>query len=145
MPEGLERCPFEKPIMSAQCGCTLAVRTLVAERVNIDCRSAAACTRCRELRELFRAKARFALKVTGTDARLPFGKELRAMLGGLQGLAALLAAPGAESTTRAGDIAALVRAAEARYGGLDRLPFERIVRAITAHPGRRRGPPPARS
>jgi hypothetical protein len=144
MPEGLERCPFEKPIMSAQCGCTLAVRSLLAERVSIDCRSAAACARCRQLRELFRAKARFALKVTESGARLPFGKELRAMLGGLQGLAALLAAPGAESAARAEDIDALVRAAEARYGGLDRLPFETIVRAIGAHPGRRRGAPGTR-
>jgi len=90
------------------------------------------------LRDLLRDKARFVLKVTDTRGKMPFGKELRVMLGGLAGLVEVLGMPDGIR-----DIDALVRMAQERYGSFDRLPFERVVRHIAATPPRRPRPSPA--
>ena len=132
----LPRCAFEKPILSAQCRCPLAARSAIGETLRVRCQSEAASGRCFVLRNLLRDKARFALKVTDTRGKMPFGKELRVMLGGLAGLAEVL---GVEDGSR--DIDALVRTAQRQYGDLAQLPFEKLVRQIAAtQPRRRRGP-----
>lgn len=131
----LPRCAFEKPILSAQCHCPLAARAALGEALRVRCQSETASRRCFVLRNLLRDKARFALKVTDTRGKMPFGKELRVMLGGLAGLAEVL-----EVSDGTRDIDALVRLAQERYGELSRLPFERVVRHIAAtRPRRSRG------
>jgi len=131
----LPRCAFEKPILSAQCRCPLAARSALGEALRVRCQSEAASSRCFALRNLLRDKARFALKVTDTRGKMPFGKELRVMLGGLAGLAEVLEVPDAGQ-----DIDALVRLAQARFGSLEQLPFDQVVRQIAAtRPRGRRG------
>lgn len=129
----LPRCAFEKPILSAQCHCPLATRTALGEALRVRCQSESASNRCFVLRNLLRDKARFALKVTDTRGKMPFGKELRVMIGGLAGLAAVLEVPDGSR-----DIDALIRLAQERFGSLEALPFERVVRQIAATPPRRR-------
>jgi hypothetical protein len=136
------RCPFEKAILSAQCACELATRFSVAEQMGVNCRSGIARNNCTTLLALMRNRARFALKVTDTSESLPFGKEMKVMIGGLIGLQALLALePGAG---RVDNIHALVREAQEKYGSLEALPYQEIVKSVTAYQAKRRGHAPPR-
>lgn len=138
---GHARCPFEKAILSAQCACELSDRFSVAEQMGVNCRSDIARTNCTTLLALMRERARFALKVTDTSANLPFGKEMKVMVGGLIGLQGqLLTGPGPGQVD---NIHALVQQAQARYGSLEALPYQELVKAITVFQPRRRaqGPP----
>lgn len=133
------RCPFEKAILSTRCGCELALRTAIGERVGVHCRSDIARNNCSMLQQLLRQKSRFALKVTDTAERMPFGKEMKVMLGGLEGLAQALNETGVIAPGE--NIHALVAQAQQHFGGLTSLPYDRIIRSITACQVRRRGPP----
>lgn len=136
------RCPFEKIILSAQCDCELATRFSIAEQMGVQCRSDIARNNCVTLLGLMRERARFALKVTDTAEHLPFGKELRVMVGGLLGVQRLLES--AAVSERVDNIHALVQQAQARYGSLSALPYHEIVKSITAYQSRRRGHRPER-
>lgn len=134
------RCPYEKAILSAQCACELATRFSVAEQMGVNCRSGIARNNCITLLALMRNRARFALKVTDTSESLPFGKEMKVMIGGLVGLQGLLAPE--PDAGRVGNIHALVREAQEKYGSLGALPYQEIVKSITAYQTRRRGHAP---
>jgi hypothetical protein len=134
------RCPFEKAILSAECACELATRFSVAEQMGVNCRSGIARNNCITLLALMRNRARFALKVTDTSESLPFGKEMKVMIGGLIGLQGLLT-PGPDAV-RVGNIHALVREAQEKYRSLEALPYQEIVKSITAFRGKRRGHAP---
>ena len=137
------RCPFEKAILSAQCDCELASRYSVAEQIGVECRSDLARNNCAILLGIMRERARFALKVTDTSELLPFGKEMKVMIGGLIGLQRLLAAE-AGAAARVTNIHALVQQAQQVYGSLGTLPYQEIVKSIAAFQGKRRGQAPAR-
>ncbi|MEW6330133.1 MAG: hypothetical protein AB1560_01600 [Pseudomonadota bacterium] len=137
------RCPFEKAILSAQCACELATRFSVAEQMGVNCRSGIARNNCTTLLALMRERARFALRVTDTSESLPFGKEMKVMIGGLLGLQGLLA-PEADAAG-VGNIHALVRQAQEQFGALQALPYQEIVKSINAYQARRRGHVPPRS
>ena len=131
------RCPFEKAILSAQCACELASRFSVAEQMGVNCRNTIARNNCITLLALMRERARFALKVTDTSDSLPFGKEMKVMIGGLIGLQGLLTTE--HGANRVSNIHALVREAQEKYGSLESLPYQEVVRSITAFQARRRG------
>lgn len=137
------RCPFEKAILSAQCACEMATQFSVAERIGVECRSELARNNCAVLLGVLRERARFALKVTDTSELLPFGKEMKVMIGGLIGLQRLLAAE-AGAAARVTNIHALVQQAQQVYGSLGTLPYQEIVKSIAAFQGKRRGQAPAR-
>lgn len=136
------RCPFEKAILGARCACELATRFSVAEQMGVNCRSGIARNNCATLLALMRNRARFALKVTDTSDSLPFGKEMKVMIGGLIGLQGLLAPE--PDAGRVGNIHALVREAQEKYRSLEALPYQEIVKSITAYQARRRGHVPAK-
>jgi len=131
------RCPFEKAILSVQCDCEMATRFSIAEQMGVECRSDIARNNCTTLLVYLRERARFVLKVTDTSAGLPFGKEMKVMLGGLIGLQRQMAPQ--EGVARVQNIHALVQQAQAAYGSLDALPYQEIVRTIAAYQGKRRG------
>ena len=133
------RCPFEKAILSAQCACKMATRFSVAEQMGVECRSDIARNNCATLLAFMRERARFVLKVTDTSAGLPFGKEMKVMLGGLIGLQRQLATEEGVAVARVQNIHALVQQAQAAYGSLDALPYQEIVKSIAAFQGKRRG------
>jgi len=132
------RCPFEKTILSAHCECELATRFSVAEQMGINCRSGIARNNCKTLLDMMRDRARFALKVTDTTKHLPFGKELKVMLGGLTGLQQLLTPSTPPASVS--NIHALVQQAQDRFTPLDHIPYQEIVKSITAYQNKRRGP-----
>ena len=132
------RCPFEKAILGTQCACEMASRFSVAEQMGVECRSDIARNNCATLLVYLRERARFALKVTDTSESLPFGKEMKVMLGGLIGLQRQMATEEG-AAGRVQNIHALVQQAQAAYGSLDALPYQEIVKSIAAFQAKRRG------
>jgi hypothetical protein len=129
-------CPFEKAVLSRQCGCQYAQRLQIADREAAGCRSATAQPLCQNMLRLLRINAQFALGMATSPRALPHGKEMKVQVGGLLGLQRLLA-----DTADMGDVEnvyALVRAAKKTHGRLEFLPFSRIVRSIVSYRGRRR-------
>ncbi len=129
------RCPFEKAILCRCSGCENIQRINIAEREAVSCRSAVARENCHTLRELFREKAVFALKLHASGEAIPHAKEIRLQCGGLLGLQRVLAA---EAGPEAPNVHALVVEAQERFGSLQHLPYEEIVKSIAAYEGRRR-------
>lgn len=132
------RCPFEKAILSAQSSCEMATRFSVAEQTGVECRSDIARNNCATLLGLMRERARFALKVTDTSDSLPFGKEMKVIIGGLFGLQRLMTKADGEGA-RVQNIHALVRQAQEIFGSLETLPYQEIVKSIAAFQSKRRG------
>ncbi|MBI3545989.1 MAG: hypothetical protein HY081_05265, partial [Gammaproteobacteria bacterium] len=130
------RCPFEKAILCTQCACQLATRFSIAERTGVECRSDIARNNCVTLLNLMRERARFALKVTDTAKALAFGKEMKVMIGGLLGLQRQMNPE--QNVDRVSDIHALVQQAQEVYGSLPNLPYQQIIKYITAFQSRRR-------
>jgi hypothetical protein len=133
------RCPFEKAILSVQCACEMATRFSIAGQIGVECRSDIARNNCATLLIFMRERARFVLKVTDTSAGLPFGKEMKVMLGGLIGLQRQMATEEEGAVAGVQNIHALVQQAQAAYGSLDALPYQEIVKSIAAFQGKRRG------
>lgn len=132
------RCPFEKAILSTQCRCEMATRFSVGEQMGVECRSDIARNNCATMLGLMRERARFVLKVTDTSGSLPFGKEMKVIIGGLFGLQRLMVKEEGEAA-RVENIHALVRQAQATFGSLKTLPYQEIVKSIAAFQGKRRG------
>ncbi len=135
------RCPFEKVILGAHAGCTMAQRFAVAERMGVECTSDLALNNCLTLIKLLRENSRFALKVTDTSAPMAFGKEMKVMAGGLIGLDAALHGtvekqPGQPEIK---DIHGLLREAQENFGSLTALPYPAIMQSVTAFQLRKRG------
>ncbi len=131
------RCPFEKAILSTHCACELATRFSIAERTGVECRSDIARNNCVTLLNLMRERARFALKVTDTAGALAFGKEMKVMIGGLLGLQRQINPE--QNADGVADIHALVQQAQMVYGSLPNLPYQQIIKYITAYQSKRRG------
>lgn len=129
-------CPFEKTLLSRQCGCARAERFNLAEREGVSCTAWTAQKNCMTLLGLLRDNARFALGLTAITGPLPHGNEVKVQTGGLLGLQQAVH-PGLASP-RVEDIHALVVAGQQKFGSLERLPFPDIVKAISAYQGRRR-------
>ncbi len=127
-------CPFERALLSRCAACSLARPTLLAERELIGCGSASASERCATYRTQLRGKALFALRIDAASP-WPFGKEIRLQCGGLLGLRRAL---DDDEAGRVEDADALMREALAHYGGLDALPYSRIMRSVISYVPRRR-------
>ena len=135
-------CVFEKTILTSNGACSLAQKFCIAEREGVRCAADQALADCTELLSTLRRQARFALKTpagggTPDAAALPHTKAMRIQVGGLRGLQAALT-PDQPIPVRIADIHDTVRTALVRFGGLDALPFQDIIKQIAAYQGRRR-------
>jgi hypothetical protein len=131
-------CPFAKTILSTRYGCEHSTRFCVAERIGAACTSTQASQQCLALVQALRENARFALQVTDTSGQLPFGKEMKILHGGLAGLHELMPAAGVEDG-KIVNIHALVQAVIDEYGTLETIPYQQIVKSVSAYkPVRRR-------
>lgn len=132
-------CPFEKAVLICQCACREARRVNIAERLAVSCLNREAQGDCTLLLGLLRHNAAFALKLTHPEEVLPHAKHVKVQCGGLFGLKLALQpeqeAPGVE------DIRGLVLEAQARYGSLQDLPYNEIVRGIAGFQLRKRSGP----
>lgn len=134
----MNHCPFEKAIISGQCGCEHAGRSALGEHLGVTCRAGMVQVNCVTLLDLLRERSRFALKVTATE-QLPFGKELKVMIGGLQGLQRVI--HGDSHDAHVPNIHGLIAVAQAQFGGLAALPFEQVIKGVSAYQSRRRHSP----
>lgn len=132
------RCPFEKAILSAQCGCENSTRRVVAERLNAGCRVPAAAQRCQAWLEHLKERSRFTLKMADASDALPFGKQMKILVGGLHGLQRAVEPMPAGDIPRVANVAGLLERAMARFGSLEEIPFQEIVRSVQAFQPRRR-------
>lgn len=138
------RCVFEKAVLTGKYNCEKATRTNIAEREAVGCTDPTAQKQCLNLLNLFRENAAFSLKMTHISGKLPHAREIRVQCGGLNSLAEILPNNSTEkvnsklSTVGIGNIYGLVNAAANEYRGLDRLPFQEIIKSITAYSGRRK-------
>lgn len=127
-------CPFEKAILARCCACPLSERRHIAEREAVACREPGIRESCVALRALLRRNSAFALKHPDVEGPLPHIQEMKVQCGGLLGLQRALAPEGTVD-----DVAGLVQAAGQEFGGLENLPYSKIVQSVVACQPRRRG------
>lgn len=140
MTEFHARCPFEKVILGAYAGCEKAQRFAIAERMGVECTSDIALNNCLTLLRLMRECSRFALKVTDTSERMPFGKEMKVVIGGLIGLENALHPAGKKTDKpEVKDIYRLIREAQETYTSLALLPYQEIMKSVASFQLRKRG------
>jgi hypothetical protein len=131
------RCVFEKALASRVCACNRAHHFRLADREGITCTAEESRVDCLSLIELLRQSSRFTLQLTRIDGPLPHAREIRVQNGGLLGLQRATT-PEVLDSGRVEDVAALIEEAKAVYGSLEQLPYDRIVKSVTAYQGRRK-------
>ncbi len=129
-------CPYEKSLLTNQCRCSLSERFCIAEREGVLCRSDTAQQQCLDLLELMRRQARFTLKLRGQASALPHAQAMGIQVGGLRGIHRLLD-PERPPPQPIPDIYATVEAARLKFGTLEEMPFQEIIKEIAAYRGRR--------
>jgi hypothetical protein len=127
-------CAFEKSLLTNQCRCPKAERFCIAEREGVHCRDESGQARCLAWLELLREQARFALRTDEARRLLPHGKAIRLQVGGMRGLADVLG----DDQAAVDDIDGALHTAEQRFGGLEQVPFDRVMREVAAYQVRRR-------
>lgn len=131
------RCVFEKAINARHVGCGQMKRFYLADREGVGCQSEEAQKRCIDLLERMRTSARFALQMTHIGGPLPHNKEIKVQVGGLLGIQALVQ----PELTDAGQVENafdILNRAEQRYGGIDQIPLNEIMKEIKQFQGRSR-------
>ncbi len=131
-------CPFEKAIFSSCCGCTKCQRLNLAERETAACLSATAQARCVILLDKLYQNARFAIKKVRLVDPQPHAKAMKVQCGGLIGLQSVLVLKEAFDTKKVGfetkqvkDIDALITEALEQLGGVEKFPYQEIVKFIS--------------
>ena len=114
-----------------------AERFCLAEREGVHCKSDTAQQQCEELLTLLRQHSRFTLKSSDETGALPHGKAIRIQIGGLRGLHAATQGDYGESS-KINDIHGLIEKVLEKFGRLEDLPFQVIIKHIAAYKGRRR-------
>jgi len=124
-------CAFERAILR-RCGtCNTAQRLNLAEREAVKCLSESARQQCKEFLITVREKSAFAIGEQNPGEKLPFGKEIKIQCGSIAGL---INAAGKESKELG--IHTLIHAATTIGGSVENLPFEKIVREVSAFKSR---------
>ena len=131
------RCVFEKAINARRCTCDLSQRFNLADREGVSCTSETGAIRCRQLLDLLRDNARFALQMTNVPGPLPHAKEVKVQIGGMLGLQKLLR-PEMINDDLVHDINGLAEVAIQRFNSLDNLPYSEIVKSVVSFEGRLR-------
>ena len=128
---------FEKAINARRCTCDLSQRFNLADREGVSCTSETGAIRCRQLLDLLRDNARFALQMTNVPGPLPHAKEVKVQIGGMLGLQKLLH-PELINDETAHDINGLAEAAIQQFNSLENLPYSEIVKSVVSFEGRLR-------
>ncbi len=132
-------CPFEKAVLTNQCGCRHAERFCIAEREGLSCLSDAGQRRCLQWLENVREQARFALK-TATHPDQPalgHGKAIAIQVGGLRGLRLALH-PDENPPVLIADVDALLREALTRYSDFEQVDMQAVIQQIAAYKSKKR-------
>ncbi len=133
----VQRCVFEKSILTLSCGCRHHEKFNLAEREGIRCTDTNSQQNCSIFLNECRSKARFALRLTEIIGNLlPHSKEIQVQKGALLGLQPELPnLPGTEIS----DIYSLIeKALNTSEGDLTKFPYEQLMPSISHHPARQK-------
>jgi hypothetical protein len=126
---GLEQpglpCAFDKLILQRRARCDRAARKLVAEREIVGCSRSGCSERCATFLAGVMARAHFVTRGKIALSQMPYSQKFRFQLGSINGLRTI-------TGTTEGDIDSLVEIAQTRPGSFDSLPYDVIVREISA-------------
>ncbi|VAW60757.1 hypothetical protein MNBD_GAMMA09-1512 [hydrothermal vent metagenome] len=122
-------CAFEKAILSLKCKCRYQHLFCLADRHGVACTDAVMQKNCGIFLEHLRNQTRFVFKIN-IDGPLPHNKEIKVQNGGMLGLQQLL---GATSDSYVEDISGLMEKSLESYGGIENIPFNRVMPAVTAY------------
>ncbi|MEE8388335.1 MAG: hypothetical protein V3R65_07160 [Acidiferrobacterales bacterium] len=126
-------CVFEHAILR-RCGtCESAQHLNIAEREAVKCLSEALREDCKEFLAIIHEKSAFAIGQQTPGEKLPFGKEIKIQCGSIAGLRNALDKDGEDL-----GIHTLILNATTASGDINNLPFEKIIRDISAFTSRRR-------
>lgn len=115
----------------------MSQRFNLADREGVSCLDNAGNLRCKELLDLLRKNASFALQMTAVPGPLPHAKEVKVQIGGMLGIQRLLHSDLA-SDELVHDINGLTVTASEQFDSLQGLPFTEIVKSIVSFEGRLR-------
>jgi len=132
-------CPFEKAILSSRCACTKSQRLHIAEREGITCTAVEIYPLCLMLLEQLCENAQFTLKIKQPSEPLPHAKAVKVQCGGLLGLQAVLQSESTE-IQYVQDISALIIQAITTFGKFEQLPYQEIIKFISAYQVRAKHP-----
>ena len=124
-------CLFEKAILSRTCACRYAERNHIGSRPTITCQSSDGHKHCAQMLNYMRKSASFTLGVTYTPSALPHAKATQLQCGGLIGLQNAL--DKVVQNERVNDVYGLIQRALKRYGSMQELPEQDIVRSIASY------------
>lgn len=127
-------CPFEKAILSRCAECDQARKFNIAEREAVACEAAVARENCLTLHGLLHQNAAFALKLAHPGEPLPHAKEIKVQCGGLLGVQCLFN----QEVTLVENIHALTGEIQRRFGTMQDIPYQEVVKKIASYEGRRR-------
>ena len=127
-------CPFEKAILSRCADCDQARKFNIAEREAVACEAVVARENCLTLHGLLHQNASFLLKLTHPGEPLPHAKEIKVQCGGLLGVQRLFD----QEAGLVENIHALVVEVQRRFGSMQDVPYQDVVKEIAAYEGRRR-------
>lgn len=130
-------CRFEKSVLAGHCRCAEAERFNLAEREGVHCKSDLGHDQCEELVIQLRQQSRFTLKLNSGDEVLPHNKAMRLQVGGMRGLY-LVVTGETDLPPQIENINGLIAEAIANFGSLDQLPYQEIIKQISAYKGRGR-------
>ncbi len=124
-------CIFERAILR-RCGeCDKAQRLNLAEREAVKCLSPISRKDCQEFLELVHEKSSFAIGLPNPGEKLPFGKEIKIQCGSITALRTQF-----DKEENNLGIHALIQNATTDSGNINNLPFENIIREISAFKSR---------
>ncbi|MGV6859313.1 MAG: hypothetical protein ACWA5X_10090 [bacterium] len=131
------RCAFEKAVLTKCVHCSRAGIFCLAERQGVACHSEVAQKQCYALLVELRERSRFALGIPNIEDQLPHAKEIKVQRGGLLGIREVMGDSSAIEVP-IDDVHRLVNSATDRFGAIESLPFDEIVKSVVKFEGRRR-------
>lgn len=129
------KCVYEKAVNSRQTTCEQANKVRLADREAVACRSEQDCQLCTSFLKILRSKSLFALKLHEHTDPLPHAKEIKVQMGSIIGLAL-------DNDTKIikgkkiENIHGLLNNSLNKHGGLEKLPYENLIRSIVNYEGR---------
>lgn len=133
------RCVFEKAMCSLHGQCSQGRMFGLADRHGFGCESPLAQQQCSDLLNQLRSQTRFVFKLPEIDGPLPHNKEIRVQNGGLVGLRKLLNE--SADTSPIADVSQLVQQVISQFGGVENIPYARVMQSVTAWQARARHRP----
>jgi hypothetical protein len=121
-------CAFEKGILSLKCQCAYQHMFRLADRHGVGCTDALMQQNCSDFLNHLRKQTRFVFKID-IEGPLPHNKEIKVQNGGMLGMQALLLNDTETQTVQ--DISNLMQKSMEIYGGLQSIPYNLLMPAVT--------------